>query len=111
MENKSKKIIAELPAMGAYFHSECVIVFDENKNKIYCKCVNDMPECDMSQVNGDMYAFCPLYEFNYNLKEEDIKRCFNFLKYARKYKILNYRVLNQIELEILEILQSAQPAE
>ena len=61
--------IITLEGMGAFFHSVCRIVIKDEK--IYCECINDMPECDMSQLGHGMGAYCPLSSFVYNLYSEE----------------------------------------
>jgi len=102
-----EKVLAKLYAMGAFGHSVCELCFDSETKKIYCSCVNGTWECDMSQLGWGSYAFCPLVNFNYDLKKEkDRKELVSTLEYFKKYKVLPFNVINQL----LILLEGAQPA-
>jgi hypothetical protein len=100
-----RKVIAELPYMGAFCGSHCAIFLDEAKKKIYCDCTGGFPQCDMSQWGWGSYAFCPLYGFRFDIQKEK-EKLFKYLNYLREYRILKNEIINQIQIE----LESAQPA-
>jgi hypothetical protein len=68
--------LVTLENMGAFFNSVCEIVMNKNENEIeiYCRCVNNAPECDMAQLGWGSYAYCPLYNFNYNIQDSTWKK-------------------------------------
>jgi hypothetical protein len=97
---KKPEILLELEAMGAFFHSRCIIALNRDKNKIYCDCINDAPECDMAQLGWGGTAYCPLYNFVYDINDKEKWK--EHLKWAG----LEYCI------EIIEEkLAGAQPAE
>jgi hypothetical protein len=87
------KIIADLPAMGAFWGSHCVIRM-KNK-KIYCDCIGGEPQCDMSQAGFGMTAFCPLYGFYFDIEKERDK-IKEYLEYLKHYKIVDIELIAQI---------------
>jgi len=103
------KVIVELPYMGAYCGSHCAIILNEEKKKIYCVCTRGFPECDMSQVNGGMTSYCPLYGFNFDLKKEK-EKFLRYLNYLKEYKILEEHKIEKLE-KLEKIFAGAHPAE
>jgi hypothetical protein len=100
-----EKVLAKLHAMGAFCNAECQILYESDKNKIYCTCINGNWECDMSQMGWGSYAYCPLYGFHFDLKKEK-EKFLSYLNYLKKYKILKSEIINQ-----LLIIAGAQPTE
>jgi hypothetical protein len=105
----AKKVIVELPHMGAFCGSHCAIFLDEEKKRIYCDCTGGFPQCDMSQWGWGMTSYCPLYGFHFSLEKEK-EKIEKYISYLKEYKILRSSVINQIKIEI-ETLEGAQPAE
>jgi hypothetical protein len=77
------KKIVQLENMGYFGSNRCEI--DIEDKKIYCRCLDKFPECDMAQAGWGMYAYCPLYGFSFDLsKEKDKIELIKWLEWLKK---------------------------